>query len=292
MAKFDQFNLDSTEEDIVQEIRNYRSLLTVNSAEELAVYFNYLSKLLDIKQQKKLLNEQNEFNKIVTEENKKNTEINKGMLDENKKISSWTRWTAFAAFIAAFASIGALFLSDRQFNEINRPYIAANVSQLEQLNTGKVKSDLTNLSYQLIEKHLEFTIQNSGNSPAAFWIDISDFIEPGVKNFIPQENSYGVIFPGESKKVRYLLEIESHFPKSSTEKEEMKKYLKTQEAVLSGKKDYLSRIVIYYDYLNNKNEGNFRTLIDQKLPKTGFSKSEVVRMDLYSFVWVTSFDSK
>ena len=188
-------------------------------------------------------------------------------------------------------SVGGLFLSNYQFNKINRPYIAVNVSQLEQLETGKVKSDLDNLSEQLIEKHLEFTIQNLGNSPAAFWVDLSDFIEPGVKNFIPQENSYGVIFPGESKGVRYLLEIENHFPNLPKEKEEMKKYIETLNAVIDGKRDHLSRIVIYYDYLNDKNEGNFKTLIDQKLPKTGFSKSEVARIDGYGFVWVTNFDS-
>ena len=50
----------------------------------------------------------------------------------------------------------------------------------------------------------------------------------------------------------------------------MKKYIETLNAVIDGKRDHLSRIVIYYDYLNDKNEGNFKTLIDQKLPKTGF----------------------
>lgn len=95
MAKFDQFNLDSTEEDIVQEIQNYRSLLTVNSAEELDVYFNYLSKLLDIKQQKKLLDGQNDFNNEL--------------IVENKKLNKATKWMLGVAIISIFVSIVVAF---------------------------------------------------------------------------------------------------------------------------------------------------------------------------------------
>lgn len=95
MAKFNQFNLDSKEEDIVQEIQDYRNLLTVNSTEELGVYFNYLSKLLDIKQQKKLLNEQNDFNKKL--------------ITENKRLNKYTKLIFGVAIISIFVSMVVAF---------------------------------------------------------------------------------------------------------------------------------------------------------------------------------------
>ncbi|MBU3926099.1 hypothetical protein KJ763_02945 [Patescibacteria group bacterium] len=112
-----------------------------------------------------------------------------------------------------------------------------------------------------------------------------------MKNMIPQENSYGVIFPGESKNISYLLEIHNHFPELPEEKKEMTEYLKIQKAVIEGEREYLSRIFVNYDYLDNKGQWNYRTLIDQKIPKTGFRANESFRLDGYSFIWVVSFDS-
>jgi len=175
---------------------------------------------------------------------------------------------------------------------LNRPYIAVDTTELAKLETGQVKSNLEDYSNQLIQKNLEFTIANMGRTPATFSIDLSEFREVGVVQIIPQENSVGVIFPGESKKVHYLLEIRSHFPPTVEEINEHEQYLVRMKALRDGKDEYMSRIAIRYDYLGQNDQERFRTLIDQKLPKTGFSENEAARIDGYSFVWVTSSATK
>lgn len=176
---------------------------------------------------------------------------------------------------------------------LNRPYIAADITSLDGLGTGIVKSDLEDLSKQLIEKRLKFSILNTGQSPALFRIDLSELKEVGVKKIVPQENSEGVIFPGERKDVKFLLEIHSSFPSSDLEKGEQEEYVKQLSEVRNGDRTHLSRITIFYDYLNRGTEKFlYSTVIDQKNPLQSFREDSNARIDAYGFVWVTGSDSK
>lgn len=230
--------------------------------------------------------EQKKFESIEYEEKK----------GDNRKTSKIQRTTNIFLVLVSVGSLGVSLWVARDTNSrseiLNRPYIAVDSSGMStQLNVGKVKSDLNNFSEQLIEKHFEFSIKNLGQSPAAFSIDLSEFKEVGLKNIIPQENSSGVIFPGESKNVSYLLEIHSSFPPSDEEKGGGEEYLKRMKAVEDNRQKYMSRITITYDYLGNKKGAAFHTFIDEKFPKTYFSENAAARIDAFSSVWITSPDS-
>jgi len=175
---------------------------------------------------------------------------------------------------------------------LNRPYIAVDPSGLDELNISKVKSDLDDFSEQLIEKQVRFIIENTGQSPAAFQVDLTELKEVGVVEIIPQKNTEGVIFPDESKEVEYLLEIHSSFPSTDLEKKEQEQYLKKMQSVIAGDMEYLSRIIITYDYLDKKSEGKYKTFIDQKFPKLNFSENNSGRIDGYGSTWIVSFDSE
>lgn len=198
----------------------------------------------------------------------------------------------FSVMVGALSIIFAGLGYSNSVQVLNRPYIAVNPTGLDELRTGKIKSDLDNLPEQLIEKNINFILQNTGQSPAAFRIDLSEFEEVGITKVIPQQNTEGVIFPGESKEVLYLLEIHSSFPSSESEKKEQEAYLKKSREVIDGSRKYFSRIAIIYDYLDKKGKGEYKTFIDQTFPKTGFSENKIGRVDGYSHVWVVSFDSK
>jgi len=202
-------------------------------------------------------------------------------------------WVGISSVLIGATSIWFTGLDYRDSIKIvNRPYLAVDTVGLDELGVGKVKSNLNDLSNQILEKNIKFVIKNTGQSPAAFRIDLLEFEEPGLKDVIPVQNEKGIIFPGESKEVRYLLEIHSSFPPTELERQEQKDYLEKSQEVMKGNRKYLSRIRVVYDYLDKKGKGVYSTFIDQTYPKTGFSMNEAGRFDGYSKIWIVSFDSE
>lgn len=183
----------------------------------------------------------------------------------------------------------ALFATINENNVLNRPYISVDVTGLKQLENGALKSKLE--SVRLYEKNLEFTITNNGQKPAAFKIDISNLRQLYLTRIYPQENSEGVVFPGETKKVHYVLELRNSDPFTPKEEEDLNNFSGLLQAVANGEEPFLSRIIILYDYLGQHTAQRFRTILDEKIVRNDFLESDTGRSDRLSRVWVTSSDS-
>ena len=209
-----------------------------------------------------------------------NNSLPRTNMTTNTKIALTSAIVGIAALVVNIAYSNYTIGID---NEINRPYLNVDASQMEQQlriaysNPNQLLQDFEDDTSTPFNSYFSFDVYNVGKLPAKYSIDLSQFHPRilGVNKILPPLNSEGILFPNQSTTIKYEMQGIND-PNLQMTKDQIETFFSRP-----------SSIIVLYGYLGDSSP-DFETMISEAAVQQNCDTLPTPGEECYPANWVVT----